>query len=173
MYKLARNIFTLLLLLSFSYTSYGQIRPVRPMFRRPPNFEERVIRRQSKVEQVREVYIRRRLKLTSDESEKFWPVYRRYQDALTAVREKQIKNGSKADGADQVANELFYEGEIVKVRQFYTTEFLKILPAEKVSELLKAEKEFRDELIKQLRERSKAVTTTTPTTTTPTTTPSN
>jgi hypothetical protein len=169
MYKLARNIFTLLLLLGFGYTSFGQLRPVHPVFRRPPNFEQRVIRRQNKVEQVREVYISRRLKMTSDESEKFWPVYRRYQDALTAVREKQTKNSSKAqpDGADQVNNELFYEGEIVKIRQFYTNEFLKILPPDKVSELLKAEKEFRDELIKQLRERSKPVATTTPQTTTP------
>ena len=148
---------------SDSYTPFAQV------FRRPPNFEERVIRRQNKIEQVREVYISRRLKLTSEESEKFWPIYRRYQDALTAVKEKQLKNSSKADGADQVNNELFYEGEIVKVRQFYTNEFLKILPPEKVSELLKAEKEFRDELIKQLRERPKPAATTT----TPTTTPSN
>jgi hypothetical protein len=168
MYKLARNIFTLLLLLGLGYTSFGQLRPVRPVFRRPPNFEERVIRRQNKIEQVREVYIGRRLKLTSEESEKFWPVYRQYQDALTAIREKQLRNSSKADGADQVANELFYENEIVKTRQFYAAEFSKILSPEKVSELLKAEKEFRDELIKQLGERRKPVTTTTPTTTTPT-----
>jgi hypothetical protein len=42
------------------------------------------------------------------------------------------------------------------VRKYYTTEFLKILPPEKVSEMTKAEKEFHDELIKQLRERESA-----------------
>jgi len=59
------------------------------------------------------------------------------------------------------------EAEIVKIRQHYMAEFAKILPPEKVSELLNAEREFRDELIKQLRERSQPVTTTTPTTTPP------
>ncbi|MFI5161591.1 MAG: hypothetical protein ACHQHN_09960 [Sphingobacteriales bacterium] len=169
MYKLARHIFTLLLVLGFSYTSFGQLRPVRPGFRRPPNFEQRVIRRQNKIEQVREVYIGRRLKMTSDEATRFWPVYRQYQDALTVVRQEQTRNISKnqPDGAEQVQNELRYEAEIVKIRQHYTDEFLKILPSPKVSELLKAEKEFRDELIRQLRERSQPVTTAAPATTTP------
>jgi hypothetical protein len=171
MYKLARHIFTLLLVLGFGYTSFGQLRPVHPIFRRPPNFEERVIRRQNKIEQVREVYIGRRLKLTADESTKFWPIYRQYQDALTVVRQDQTKNlkTTQPEGAEQVQRELKDEGEIVKIREHYTTEFLKILPPEKVSELLKAEREFRDELIKQLRERRQApvATTAAPTTTTP------
>jgi hypothetical protein len=162
MYKLARYIFASLLLLVIGYKGFGQLRPVRPVFRRPPNFEERVITRQqvrqNKVEQVRETYIGRRLALTSDESVKFWPIYRQYQDALTAVREKRRVNNSKEqpDGAAQVQNELYYEGELVNIRKFYTSEFLKILPPEKVSEMFKAEREFTDELIKQLRERSQA-----------------
>jgi hypothetical protein len=168
MYKLARHIFTLLLVLGFGYTSFGQLHPVRPVFRRPPNFEERTIRRQNRIEQVREVYIGRRLKLTSGEAAKFWPIYRQYQDALTVVREDQTKNiKTQPEGAGKVDRELNDEAQIVKIRQHYMAEFSKVLPPEKVSELLNAEKEFRDELIKQLRERSQPVTTTAPTTTTP------
>ena len=51
-------MFTLLLLLAISYTGLAQLRPI---FRRPPNFEQRVIRRQNRIEQVREIYIGRRL----------------------------------------------------------------------------------------------------------------
>jgi len=86
MYKLARHIFMLSLMLGFGYTSFGQLHPVRPVFRRPENFEDRVIRRQNRIEQVREVYIGRRLKLTPEEAGRFWPIYRQYQDALTVVK---------------------------------------------------------------------------------------
>jgi len=156
------------LMLGFGYTSFGQLHPVRPVFRRPENFEDRVIRRQNRIEQVREVYIGRRLKLTPEEAGRFWPIYRQYQDALTVVRQDQTKNiKSEPEGAGKVDRELKDEAEIVKIRQHYMAEFAKILPPEKVSELLNAEREFRDELIKQLRERSQPVTTTTPTTTPP------
>jgi len=43
---------------------------------------------------------------------------------------------------------------VVAIRKHYRDEFLKILPAEKVSELYKSEREFTDELIRQLSERS-------------------
>src|SRR5580693_4827567 len=111
MYKLARHILILFLLVAGN-KSFGQLRPVHPGFRRPPNFEQRVIARQqnkqNKVEQVRETYIGRRLALTPDESAKFWPIYRQYQDALTAVRQKKRINNSKdqPDGSEQIQNEL-------------------------------------------------------------------
>ncbi|MGN6638687.1 MAG: hypothetical protein ACTHJ8_07225 [Mucilaginibacter sp.] len=153
MYKLVRHISTLLVLLVIGFKSFGQS---RPEIHRPPNYEQRVIKRQSRVEQVRENYISRRLALTPEQSERFWPVYRRYQDALTAVRVKKRMNNSntQADGTEQIQMELYYESELVNIRKFYTNEFLKILPPEKVSELFKAEREFTDELIRQLRERS-------------------
>lgn len=153
MYKLVRHISTLLILLVIGFKSFGQL---RPEIHRPPNYEQRVIKRQSRVEQVRENYISRRLALTPEQSERFWPIYRRYQDALTAVRVKKRMNNSntQTDGTEQIQMELYYESELVNIRKFYTNEFLKILPPEKVSELFKAEREFTDELIRQLRERS-------------------
>jgi hypothetical protein len=157
MYKSARHLFILLLLSTIGYTCMGQVRPI---FRRPPNFEQRAIRRQSRVEQVRETYLARRLALTRAESERFWPVYRKYQDALTAIRDRiRINNSSQQpNGQEQIENNLQYQTDLLNVRKYYTAEFLKILPPEKVSEMTKAEKEFQDELIKQLRERSQETT---------------
>jgi hypothetical protein len=153
MYKPARYLFILLFLLAIGYTSSAQVRPI---FRRPPNIEPRAIRRQNRVEQVRENYLARRLSLTPAESERFWPVYRKYQDALTAIRDRIRINSSTQvpDGQQQIENNLTYQTELLNVRKYYTNEFLKILPPEKVSEMIKAEREFQDELIKQLRERS-------------------
>jgi hypothetical protein len=161
MYKLAKHIFILFLLMGAGYHTFGQVG--HPIIRRPPNFQQRVIRRQqtgvSKVEEVRESYISQRLNLSTDESVKFWPIYRRYQDALKEVRRKKRLNNSsaQANGTEQIQKELFYESELVNIRKYYTDEFLKILSPDKVSEMFKSEREFTDELIKQLRERSEPV----------------
>lgn len=160
MYKLARYIFILFLLMGIGATTFGQER--RPVYRRPPNFQQRVIRQKpgvNKIEAVRESYISQRLSLSADESVRFWPTYRRYQDALKEVRRKKRLNNSsaQANGTEQIQKELYYEGELVNIRKYYTDEFLKILPPDKVSEIFKSEREFTDELIKQLRERSEPV----------------
>ncbi|HTE00024.1 MAG TPA: hypothetical protein VK668_12100 [Mucilaginibacter sp.] len=158
MYKLARHFFILSFLLIAGYTALGQVRP----FRQPPNYQQRVIRKQngiSKIDAVQETYIAKRLNLSADQSVKFWPLYRRYRDAIKEVRrKKRINNSSaQADGTDQIQKELFYEGELVNIRKYYTDEFLKMLPPDKVSQIFKSEREFTDELIKQLRERSTPV----------------
>lgn len=158
MYNLAKHIFILFLLLGFGPKIFGQV--PRPVYRRPPNFQQRVIGRQqggvNKVEEIREQYISKRLNLSADESQRFWPAFRRYEDAMKAIRIKKRLNNSKAqaNGTEQIQKELFYESELVNTRKFYTDEFLKILPPEKVSEIFKSEREFTDELIKQLTERS-------------------
>jgi len=138
------------LLSATAYTSSAQLRG--------PFNQQRLSRRQSKIEQVREAYLSRRLALTPFEAEHFWPVYRKYQDALTAIRDQRRINNSKQqpDGQQQIENDLKYQSDLLNVRKFYTTEFLKILPPPKVSEMIKAEKDFQDELIKQLRERQAA-----------------
>lgn len=160
MYKLAKHIFIIFLLLGVGSKTFGQV--LRPVFRRPPNFQQRVIKQQNgvrKIEAVRENYVGQKLSLTPDQSVKFWPLYRRYQDALTEVRKLKRQNNSntQANGTEQINKELYYEGELVNIRKFYTDEFLKILPPDKVSEIFKSEREFTDELIKQLHERSEPV----------------
>lgn len=162
MLKLARHTPILLFLLVMSSMAFGQIRP-RVIVRRPPNYDQRVIRQSqqqgiSKIEAVRENYIAQRLNLNPEQSRMFWPVYRRYQAALKEVRRLSRLNNSQnqPNGADQIKRGLYYEGEMVNIRKFYTNEFLKILPPDKVSEIAKSEKDFRDELIKQLAERPDA-----------------
>jgi hypothetical protein len=162
MYKLARYIFIIFLLLGICSKSFGQV--VRPLLRRPPNFQQRVIRRQqnvgvNRIEEVREEYINKRLSMTADQGQRFWPVFRRYRAALREILIKKRQNNApdQPNGADQINRELFYESELVNTRKYYTDEFLKILPPEKVSLIFKSERDFNDELIKQLSERNEAI----------------
>ena len=161
MNKIVRHIFIVLLLLIGS-KSFGQLRPI---IRRPPGLQQRINREAAiqRVERVKERYIGQRLTLTSDEAVKFWPIYRQYQAEIAAIRAKKRVNNSAAqpDGAEQIQNELNFEADLVNIRKKYTNEFLRFMPAEKVSELFKAEREFSDELIRQLKERKEANTTAT------------
>jgi hypothetical protein len=103
---------------------------------------------------ARNRFINQQLSLTDDESRKFWPIYNKYQQELTAVRILKRLNNSNANGADQVNKDLEYDSQMLAIKKKYRDEFYKILPPEKVSELYKSESEFKDELIKQLSERS-------------------
>jgi len=103
---------------------------------------------------ARNRFITQQLSLTDEESRKFWPLYNKYQQELTAVRILKRLNNSNANGADQVNKDLEYDSQMLVIKKKYRDEFYKILPPEKVSELYKSESEFKDELIKQLSERS-------------------
>ncbi len=163
MNKTIRHILIVLLLLIGS-KSFGQLRPI---LRRPPGLQQRINREAAvqRVERVKERYISQRLILSSDEAVKFWPIYRQYQAEIAAIRIKKRANNSAAqpDGAEQVQNELNYEADLVNIRKKYTNEFLRFMPAQKVSELFKAEREFNDELIRTLKERSESNNTATST----------
>lgn len=108
-----------------------------------------------RVENVKVNYIRTRLNLPPEQAVKFFPLYQEYQQELFNVRKlKRQNNLNAADGTEQINKELMYENEIVQIKIKFNNAFLKVLPPDKVSELYKAEREFNDELVRQLSERN-------------------
>lgn len=156
MHKLIKNIFSVFFILALSYNSFGQLRE-RFVDHREPLINRAARPNQvKKIELVKEGFITKQLKFTPDESKAFWPLYRQYEQELTAVRILKRINNSKTspDGTQQIDKELEYAQQLVSIRKHYRDEFLKILPPEKVSELYKSEHAFNDEMLKQLSERS-------------------
>ena len=159
MNKFSRVVFGILFTLSVGLTSYSQsLRTTTPVQLTNPNNRPAVRNSAAvkKLELVKENFISRQLKLTPAQASKFMPVYRRYQQELTAVKIlKRINNSNAtANGTQQIDNELAYDTQLVQIRKHYRDEFLKILPPEKVSEIYKSEREFNDEVLRQLKERS-------------------
>jgi hypothetical protein len=161
MNKLIKPILCILFVLAFGYNSFGQRRVRMPVERfGPPIRHVNPVNRQPnpgrRIELVKEGYISLRLKLTPEEGRAFWPLYRQYVQDQTAIRILKRQNNSNAsvDGTVQIDKELAYEQQLVEIRKHYRDEFLKILPPEKVSELYKSEREFNDEVLRQLSERS-------------------
>jgi hypothetical protein len=156
--KLCKRIFIVLLLSVVSYSGYSQdlrmkVRPQRQQFKaaRPTNAGMR------RIQVVKEAFISRQLDLTKAQADKFWPLYRQYQNDLIEVRRLKRLNNSdaQANGVEQVKKDLEYDTQLVNIRKHYNEEFLKVLPPEKVSQLIKAERAFNDELVRKLHEENK------------------
>lgn len=109
------------------------------------------------IESVKIAYITRRLELSPEEARRFWPVYNNYQKEINEVlrqkRAARLNNDKNAD--DRLAGELNFEESLLNIRKKYQKEFTKVIPSEKVLLLYQAEREFREQLIRQLRERRK------------------
>jgi len=119
-------------------------------FERRPMSDDRVQR----IEAIKVGYISRSLDLTPEESEHFWPVYNQYQGELVELN-RQWRDKSKENlTAEQRTDEQFkHEQRVLDLRKRYRDEFKKVLPAEKVTQLYQSEKEFKNELIRQLKDR--------------------
>jgi hypothetical protein len=149
MSRFIRYIVCAAIAMAFGFQSQGQFRMRVPVQRRimiqPPA---------RKLELIKENFIARQLNLTPDQSRAFWPMYRQYVQDQTAVRIAKRENlQSSPNGSQQAVNELQYETELVNIRKHYLDEFMKILPPDKVSLLYKSERDFNDEVVRQLSER--------------------
>lgn len=108
---------------------------------------------QNHIESVRAAFITQKLDLTAEESQKFWPVYNEYQQELKQLmmeRNKQRKAGKDDSDHD---DELEIETQVLELRKRYRDEFSKVLPPKKAVLVYPAEREFRQQLIRQLKDR--------------------
>jgi len=113
-----------------------------------------------KVEAIRYNFISEQLKLTTSESEKFWPVYNEYNDKLKALRKNLRKSLKKApdDLSDAEAEDLYQldiktkqaEAELYKE---YRGKIKAIIGAKKTMKLRTAEEEFRRKVMEAIKDK--------------------
>ena len=114
--------------------------------------------KREKVEALRVAFITAKLKLTTDESQKFWPVYNDYQDKLRAAR-KEFRGQPTTFTSDKDAQDYLDAELLLKQREFslykeYYDKIKRTIPVKKVAELREAEEDFKKELLKQLQGKS-------------------
>ena len=88
-------------------------------------------------------FLTRKLSLTPEEAQKFWPIYNKYEGELRAAR---------IEGRT-TKKEIETEEKILNIRKKYSTEFTKAISEEKVNQLFKAEREFSTIVQKEFLER--------------------
>ncbi|MBN9349769.1 MAG: hypothetical protein J0H55_03715 [Chitinophagaceae bacterium] len=96
--------------------------------------------RDKKIEALKIAFLTEKLQLSPSEAKEFWPVYNNYQKEVQNLR-------SDARGGDVLEN----EQKLLDIRKKYKPSFEKILGAPKVNTLYNSEKEFRNILIKRLK----------------------
>ena len=108
------------------------------------------------IEAIKIGFLTKKLDLSPEESQKFWPVYNQYQRELNQIfKQKKEARAKNAANPDQSVDDDFdFETKILIHKKKYRIEFGKILSAEKVKAFYIAERDFKEELIKQLKNRS-------------------
>lgn len=122
--------FYLILILLFAGAGFAQAQPPR--------------QGQPNVEALKVAFLTRQLALTPDEAKKFWPVHDAYQEEI----EKLIR-----ENRDKKGDELELEEKLLAIRKKYKPDFVKAIGEEKFNKMLRAEREFRDMLRKELERR--------------------
>lgn len=97
-----------------------------------------------RIEALKIAYITRKLNLSTEEAQKFWPVYNKYTDEIRRAQIEMRQNpGSELDRDEKILN----------IRKKYNGEFGRALSAEKVNSFFKVEKEFNGMVQKEMMER--------------------
>ena len=111
-----------------------------------------------KVEEMRIAFITKKLELSNNESQKFWPIYNEYNDKVKALRRNLRKNIRKAPEnlSDAEAEELYQLD--VKTKQAeaelhtqYSEKMKAIIGAKKIIILRAAEEEFKQKVLDSIK----------------------
>jgi len=101
-------------------------------------------------------YLSQKLDLTPDEAQKFWPLYNQYTKEVELLIAER-RNAKAADRSNKEQpndnNELGFEQRMLDIKTHYNKEFQKVLPTTKAGNVFRSEREFRNQLVRSLKER--------------------
>ncbi len=111
-----------------------------------------------KIEALKIAFITKRLNLSPEESQKFWPIYDQYEaekrqnriSTIGSVKElKEDGDFTNAEAEIAITKFVEFKSKELDLVKKYITEFRKILPAAKIAKLVTAEEKFKKMLTKQ------------------------
>ncbi len=126
---------------------------------RQQNRKELKQKRQERIENLKIAYITKELNLTSKESEKFWPIYNKYQLMLQDARQSQsIKNRSdelsEEEASDIIKEYIENEYKRAEIQEKKINELIPIIGNNRVIELYMAEAKFKKEILNRSENRN-------------------
>jgi hypothetical protein len=115
--------------------------------------------KKDKIKSLKIAFISQKLALTSEEAEKFWPVYNKYDDKIMALKEAQMKlrvgkkNGTDEEALKKIEEAEAIETEVMLLKKKMRAELIPIITAEKVVTLERLEHEFHRKILEKLKGR--------------------
>lgn len=107
-----------------------------------------------RIEAAKIGYITEHLRLSPQEAERFFPIYNQYRNEMRALyraKRQRIKN----DLQNKSINEIEFDAKIIACKKKYREAFKKVVSPAKASQFFVVEREFREQLFKELQERRK------------------
>ena len=97
-----------------------------------------------RIEALKIAFITKKLNLSTDEAQKFWPIYNKYMDELRKAHQDARANKEP---------EIKREEKLLSIRKRYNDEFGKAISTDKVNSFFRVEKEFNGVIQKEMLER--------------------
>ncbi|MCE3278552.1 MAG: hypothetical protein K0S44_743 [Bacteroidetes bacterium] len=140
-------------LICFSAPSFAQLTTSKNKVAR----EER----RDNIESMKIAFLTKKLDLTPEEAQQFWPVYNQYTDKLQELRKKhRLENKDAKHNFDimtdkeveqTVDNEMAFRQKEIDIQKDYHSKFKAVLPIKKVAKLYQAEEQFKRVLLDKLK----------------------
>lgn len=120
--------------------------------------------RQEYIHTQKIAFISTELALTTEEAEKFWPVYNEYDAKLEALRKERRGFAKELKGIDDLTGDKAYEltekilateKKESDLRLEYLSKFADVLGKKKAAKVFIAEDKFKRELLKNIHEHQK------------------
>ena len=111
----------------------------------------------AEIQAIKAAYITKKVDLTNEEAKAFWPVYNAYQKEFVELIHQRRAN-IKSRGGNSIAkldDDFNFEERILDLKKRYKSQFVKILPPQKVLTLYRAERDWKEYLIQELKARQK------------------
>ena len=113
-----------------------------------------------KIKAMKVSYITEKLNLTSEEAEKFWPIYNEYDAKSDAFRKGMRKTHKQEANIDEMTDadveKMIHSINDIRQKELnlqkeYLVKFKSVLPIKKVAKLYKAEHGFKRNLLKKIK----------------------
>ncbi len=150
--KNLKSIYTIVLFVFFAIGTLN----AQPPRKEHPNKKE-------KIEQLKIAFITKELEFTTDEAEKFWPVYNEMSDKIHEKKKEERKlqmelkenfeTLSEADIKSKSQSILNNEIEQAKLKKEYHDKIADVIGYKKATKLLSLEQRFKRELLEQMKGR--------------------
>ena len=126
-----------------AFAQEEKVNEEKPKFDR----EQMMKQREERQEAMRVAYITKEVGLTSEESEKFWPIHNKMEAEIEAMKEKnkpdltkKLEDLSDAEIEHIIQDAFEVKEKEIEIRKKYHEEFKKVLPMNKLAKLYHAEK---------------------------------
>ena len=116
-----------------------------------------------RIRAIKAAFLTDRLDLTPSQAEKFFPIYRKYENEQMSIRKEFFdkyrdsrednKMSDEAISRQYVEDNLDYQEQELNIKRKYKDEFLKAISAQQLADLYKAERDFKRMLINRMREK--------------------